>query len=376
MASLSLLVAFFFSLVLSRDSLEIHVFAIGQADSQLIVYPSGYSILVDAGETTSASMNCKKIADWIKSILNSTKVDVGVISHLHQDHVGVPFKSGFWYLLETSGISFGQIIDRDSGVVKSNVTDCSTEDDIDWHNVGSLTTTSIEWVCYATQTKLVTKIQSNRKLASACSNQITPPDVGASVEIVVVDALGVTYKNVLLSGDHHTESAPPSENDYTIALRVQYGDFVYSTAGDLDGQYSRGSAYYYHDIETSYKDKVGQVDVYHANHHGSDHSNNENWMNTLKPTVSIVSCGANNNYGHPTLNAMTNMNVTSKKIYLTQDCNPTVTDGFVDNTVIVNDQIIVKYNKGENYFTVTNSIESFTDTFDVIQDKPQRQNCD
>ncbi|ELP91328.1 hypothetical protein EIN_153550, partial [Entamoeba invadens IP1] len=86
--------------VLSSAQLDIHIFNVGQADSQLIVFPSGYSILIDAGETSSGSMNCKKIAERVKSILGHTRVDVGVVTHLHQDHVGVPYKSGFWYLIE------------------------------------------------------------------------------------------------------------------------------------------------------------------------------------------------------------------------------------------------------------------------------------
>ncbi|ELP92168.1 hypothetical protein EIN_381350 [Entamoeba invadens IP1] len=360
--------------VISKDSLEIHVLDVGQADSQLIVFPSGYSILIDAGETSTGSMNCKKIAERIKSILNTTRVDVGVITHLHQDHVGVPFKSGFWYLLESSGINFGKIIDRDSGVVKSGVTDCSTEDDIEWHTVGSLSSTAINWICYATQQTLITKIQPNRQLATSCSNEINPPDKDTTIEIVVVNANGVLYKNVPLNGDHHTESSPPSENDYSIALRIQHGDFVYSTAGDLDGEYSTGYGYVYHDIETPYKDNVGQVDVYHANHHGSEHSNNEEWVKTLNPTVSLISCGANNQYGHPSLNAMNNMNTVSQNIFLTQDCNPTVTDQFVGKTVIVNDEIVVKYKNGDESFIVTDSKDSFESKFEVIKNKKQRQN--
>lgn len=34
----------------TRTSLEIHVFDVGQADSQLIVFPSGFSMLIDVGE--------------------------------------------------------------------------------------------------------------------------------------------------------------------------------------------------------------------------------------------------------------------------------------------------------------------------------------
>ena len=51
--------------------LDIYVFNVGQADSQLIVFPSGDSILVDAGETSTGSMNCKAIADGSSRSLGS-----------------------------------------------------------------------------------------------------------------------------------------------------------------------------------------------------------------------------------------------------------------------------------------------------------------
>ena len=43
------------------DSLEIHVFNVQQGDSQLVVFPSGYSMLIDAGETSSKSTNYNEL---------------------------------------------------------------------------------------------------------------------------------------------------------------------------------------------------------------------------------------------------------------------------------------------------------------------------
>nr|BAN40856.1 hypothetical protein [Entamoeba invadens] len=372
---LALLVLSLLSVSDAAKGLDIHVFNVGQADSQLIVFPSGYSILVDAGEVKTGSMNCKIIAERIKAILGKSYVDVAVLTHLHMDHLGVPFKNGFWYLMETAGISFGKFVDRDSGAMKAGKTECSVEDDIDWHNAGTVSGPAIKWICYSTNTLLQTKVQPIRKIAVPCYKMITPPDEGADVEIVVSDARGVKYEGNPLTGDHRNETYAPSENDYSISLRIQYRNFVYSTSGDLDGENSKSEfKYMYHNIESVYKDVVGEVDAYHANHHGSSHSNNAEWLLALKPTVSVISCGAGNLYKHPTEVAVTNMSTYSKKIYLTQNCNPTVTDKF-SKAIIVNDEILIHYPTGGVSFSISNQGGNFTTYFDVKKNKPTRKQC-
>lgn len=38
-------------------------------------------------------------------------------------------------------------------------------------------------------------------------------------------------------GNYVGTKNPPSENDFSIGLRIRYKNFVYVTMGDLDGQY-------------------------------------------------------------------------------------------------------------------------------------------
>ncbi|BFU19589.1 competence protein comec putative [Entamoeba histolytica] len=377
MIILLLLASYLLSFAQAKKGLDIHLFDVGQADAQLIVFPSGYSILVDAGEKKTGSMNCKMIAERIKAILGKSHVDVAVLTHLHLDHVGMPFTNGFWYLMEKAGITFGKFIDRDAGVIKSRVTQCTglNSEDVDWHNVGTYSSTALKWLCYATNSNIKNAMTGIREIAVPCSNQINPPDEGASVEIVISDALGVNSDGKPLAADYHDQNDVPSENDYSISLRIQLGDFVYSTSGDLDGQdNSSRFGYLYHNVESSYKDVVGEVDLYKANHHGSEHSNNAEWLGVLKPTVSLISCGHGNLYKHPTEPAVSLMNKYSKKIYLTEDCNAAVTDKF-DKIVIVGNEIIVHYPVDGSTFTVTDLNNTFKHSYNVKKNKPQRKAC-
>ena len=83
-----------------------------------------------------------------------------------------------------------------------------------------------------------------------------------------------------------------AEEDFSIALKISYGDFTYFTGGDLPGL-STAAAPYYHNIETSLASEVGEVDVYRVNQRGSWFSSNQAFVTALSPTASILARGLN-----------------------------------------------------------------------------------
>ena len=96
---------------------EIHIFDVNQGDSQLIILPSGYTLLIDLGEPTyNTDSNAVLIASKIRQLTGGSHVNVGLITHLHMDHVGYAGYGGFWSLIEEQGITFDKIIDRDAGI--------------------------------------------------------------------------------------------------------------------------------------------------------------------------------------------------------------------------------------------------------------------
>eukprot|EP00727_Mastigamoeba_balamuthi_P003603 m51a1_g1324 hypothetical protein (743) ;mRNA; f:259312-262772 len=308
--------------------LSITILDMGQADSQLIVFPSGFTILIDAGEEGPMThAGAAKVADFIKQKTGGTHVDVGLLTHLHCDHLGQFRSGGFWYLLEKAGITFGKFIDRDHGVWVDKDGDgvCPGSSkvpfsEIEWHNMGSSisSTTGPYWVCYATNPN--SKIYKAREIAKLCSaTQIAPPDEGARVVVVSVDAAGVKEKDGSpLAGDRTSEKKPPYENDYSVGLMIRYKGFTYGTFGDLDGEYYEVSNMIYHDIETTALNRVGPVDLYHVNHHGSSKSSNSAFVSKLAPTVSVISCGFNNSYHHPTEAALQRLAEVGSAVYMTE----------------------------------------------------------
>lgn len=63
----------------------------------------------------------------------------------------------------------------------------------------------------------------------------------------------------------------------------------------------------------------GNPDFYKAAHHGSGYSNSEDFLQTLSPAVSVVSCGVNNRYGHPGEEAVAHMEQAGSEVYYTME---------------------------------------------------------
>jgi hypothetical protein len=183
------------------------------------------------------------------------------------------------------------------------------------------------------------------------TTQISPPDAGATVTIVHTDAIGVVMADGItsLAGDHTKDAVAPSENDYCISLLIEYGNFKFYSGGDLDGSYSSSSyGYTYNDAESVAAEFVGAVDLYRANHHGSFHSSNQFFLDTLNPQVSTISCGLNSQYGHPAQEPLDRM-LAKGDVYLATFCDMSRTYG---PSIITNSDIIVNSFDGGDTFTM------------------------
>jgi hypothetical protein len=143
----------------------------------------------------------------------------------------------------------------------------------------------------------------NVKIAKVGTSDI---DMGFGTTTTIVHVDGKTPSNLnsccpeILDYFPETAMNPPSENNYSVVFTISLGEFDMFIGGNVSGEdYIGGFNYQYHDTETCLSTDVGEVDVYQVNCHGSDHSSNQVFVNTLQPQVNLISVGANNQYGHP-----------------------------------------------------------------------------
>lgn len=81
-------------------------------------------------------------------------------------------------------------------------------------------------------------------------------------------------------------------NNGSLVLQMSYGRFDLLLTGDVE---EKGEEEILKKIEKSKED----VEVLKVAHHGSAGSSSEPFIRKLRPKVSLISCGKNNSYGHP-----------------------------------------------------------------------------
>lgn len=80
-----------------------------------------------------------------------------------------------------------------------------------------------------------------------------------------------------------------TENDTSIALSYTNGDFVYVNTADLEKE-----------AEAMMLELMPQnITLFAAGHHGSSTSNGYDFIQRLNPSFITISCGKDNDYGHP-----------------------------------------------------------------------------
>ena len=79
-------------------------------------------------------------------------------------------------------------------------------------------------------------------------------------------------------------------NDTSLVLRIDYSSTSFLLTGDMESDAERDL------VESGANLKA---DVLQVGHHGSSTSSSYIFMNAVLPEMGIISCGANNKYGHP-----------------------------------------------------------------------------
>ena len=98
------------------------------------------------------------------------------------------------------------------------------------------------------------------------------------------------------------------ENALSVVLKLNYGAFTMLLGGDLVG-----------DVEASLRSRAGEVDVYKVHHHGSATSSTRPFLASLRPSVSLISVGWDNSFGHPSAEAVERLRAIESGLWLTED---------------------------------------------------------
>lgn len=127
-----------------------------------------------------------------------------------------------------------------------------------------------------------------------------------------VYALGSGTLTILQGGEseeYDTDDSSAYVNNASLCTLFEAGDFRYLSTGDAEAA-----------AEQRLVDGYGSAlhaTLFKAGHHGSSTSNTEVLLQVVQPQAVAISCGLNNDYGHPHTRALQRLTAAGAEIYRT-----------------------------------------------------------
>ncbi|RYZ72176.1 MAG: MBL fold metallo-hydrolase [Proteobacteria bacterium] len=233
----------------SETKLVIHHLDVGMGDSTFIRTPDGMTLLIDGG---LPGQGRETILPLLKKCYAVEALDYVLLTHFDQDHLGG--------LADVIG----------SIPVRKAIYDPGEDKN----------TKGERPLSPYTKYRVAMEGQPGKRRVPA-PGENNFPETTVRIEVVSVNGkLSNGSQLPILT----SEGTPKDDNAISIALKLSYGTFDYFIGGDLTGGGQRKP-----DVETAVGKIVGDVDVLHANHHGSATSSNLAFIQSLKPESVVIS---------------------------------------------------------------------------------------
>ncbi len=226
----------------ASDSLKVTFFDVGQGDSFLIETPNQGKIIIDGGPDNSVLAKIGRVLSFY-----DRAVDILIITHPDSDHLAGAVEIAKNY---------------EVGLIIINGKDCVTA------------------LCGEFE-KIVK--QKNIKVISARAGQKI--DFGNSLQ------MDILMPKTSVSG---VEKKTDDNNSSIISL-LSFGKDSFLFTGDAEAREEI-------DLINAYPRLTAEV--LKVGHHGSKNSSNELFLDRIKPKFSVISVGAKNTYGHPTIEVL------------------------------------------------------------------------
>ncbi len=114
-------------------------------------------------------------------------------------------------------------------------------------------------------------------------------------------------------------------NSMSVVTKITYGENSFIITGDAESDEEKEI------LETGAN---LECDVYKAGHHGSKTSSCKAFLEAMTPEMCIISCGADNDYGHPHKEALKRIQKHTSEIYRTDICGSIVLESDGENITI------------------------------------------
>jgi len=246
-----------------EGTLDVYFIDVQGGSATLVVTPARESVLIDSGWAGFDDRDPKRIEHAVKEVAGLDHIDHLVTTHWDEDHYG-----GVGGLARR--VRIGHFWDRglpaqDAPVNRSAFPNGPTPDD----PLGA----------------------AYRKASTGKRTELHPGDrlpLEGGVEAVVLASDGKlidapTGQRNPNCAEARRDRVPAGENANSVVLRFRLGKFEFLETGDLPGNLE--------DELVCPADRVGQVDLFLATHHGTALSNQPTFLRSIAPTVVVVNNG-------------------------------------------------------------------------------------
>ena len=250
--------------------LKVTVIDVGQGDSILIETPGGRTMLIDGGPASPEENGAREHDAGAAIVLpflrheGIRRVDIVALTHPHADHSG-----GLATVVRAMPVGI--------------VLDGSVLDDPDPVYLAFRDAVSRRSVC----------------IDAAREGQKMDLGDGVSVECLNPPVLGRPY-GVDLGND--------TVNNYSSVYRLTYGrvHFLFDGDAEEDAEKRMISA-----------GQTLRADVLKCGHHGANNATSNEWLDAVRPSIALISCGAHNRYGHPGRHTLARLDSRGIKTFIT-----------------------------------------------------------
>ncbi len=242
--------------------LKIHFIDVGQGDSSLIITPQRKTILIDGGGSSNSDFDVGK-STLIPYILDRgfTKIDIVIISHFDQDHVGAILT-----LLQEL---------------------------------------RVRRVYISKQAENSENYEKFLKIISEKNIKVYEVMAGNKIYI---------EKNLYLDILWPTENLISTNalNNNAMVFNLHYKKFSMLFTGDIEEASEKEILKLY----SKNKDLL-KANILKVAHHGSKTSSTSEFINVVNPKIAVIGVGKNNKFGHPNENVLERLKQLGCKVFRT-----------------------------------------------------------
>lgn len=225
-----------------------------------LVVSNGEYLLIDAGENGHET----EVVNYLRS-MDVDKLDYIIVTHQHSDHIG-----GIPEVLE----------------------------EYECDNIIMPRLTKAQTPTNSTYTAFLKAVEASQAKVISAKPGLSYALGGATFEIfgpVTDDAEDI--------------------NSMSVVTKITYGENSFLITGDAETE---------EELEIIDNGADLDCDVLRAGHHGSSTSSCKDFLNAVTPEICVISCGADNDYGHPHDKAVNRIKKHTEEIYRTDICGSIV----------------------------------------------------